>query len=90
MSNDPVSAMTVEEWLTKVGAVLEVPINEVPINPALDISREIAHAVARPAVPMSMYVLGYAAGLRGSMAGTESDFARISELVAQVVSGREG
>ncbi len=84
MNHDPAGAMTVQEWLAKVGAALEVPIDEVPIDPALDISREIAHAVARPAVPMSMYVLGYAAGLRGSMAGAETDFARISELVAQV------
>ena len=71
---------TLEEW---AGAVCR----ELGLNPAsldtqviLDMAREVAHGVARPAAPLTAYLLGVAVGQGRPLAGSA---ARISQLAAQ-------
>jgi hypothetical protein len=54
-------AMTREEWLAAVSAELGVPI---PADQELllDLTREIAHGVERPAGPLTLLMIGAAGG----------------------------
>ena len=62
-------------------------LRELGLDPAaldaklvLDLARDVAHGVARPAAPLTAYLLGVAVGQGRPLAGSA---ARISELAAQ-------
>ena len=61
----------VEDWLTRVGEALGVPVAEVlpkhMRREMLDLTGDIAHNVVRLAVPLSSYLIGVAVG-RGASA----------------------
>jgi hypothetical protein len=77
---------TLEEW---VGAVCrELGIADVvaqqPMQTrVLDISRDVAHDVARPAAPLTAYLLGLAAGRAGDPEAVADDLAERVRLLAQ-------
>ena len=50
-----------QHWLLEAAAVLAVP-GEVHNALLLDLAREVAHGVARPAAPLTTYLLGVAVG----------------------------
>lgn len=54
---------SLEEWLAALAEELDVRISPDVIPAILDLARDAAHAVQRPAAPLSAYVAGYAAGL---------------------------
>ncbi|WP_031273339.1 DUF6457 domain-containing protein, partial [Curtobacterium sp. B8] len=45
----------------------------VDISTVLDLARDAAHGVARPAAPLTTFLVGYAAGLRGGSAEDLAD-----------------
>lgn len=47
------------EWTTALAAALGVQ-DDVPITALLDVTREVAHGVTRPAGPISTYLIGRA------------------------------
>lgn len=51
--------MTLEEWLTTVSE--ELGIGPVDANVVLDLARDVAHGVARPAAPLTCLLIGLAA-----------------------------
>lgn len=55
---------TLEDWLDTVQDALDVAA--VDRDLILDVAREVAHAVARPAAPLTTYLLGFAAGRAGT------------------------
>ncbi|GAA1304443.1 hypothetical protein Psi02_44170 [Planotetraspora silvatica] len=66
-----------EEWTALVCRELGVDPARVDRNAVLDLTRDVAHGVARPAAPLTAYLLGLAQG-----AGTAPDGAveRLSSL----------
>jgi hypothetical protein len=51
---------TLEDWLATVSDELDVdPVDEALV---LDLARDVAHGVARPAAPLTAYLLGVAVG----------------------------
>ena len=50
---------TVDDWVAAVRDALGVT-DEVDVDLVLDLAREAAHAVARPAAPVTTYLLGLA------------------------------
>ncbi len=56
--------MTLVEWARLVCAELELSeeIDTDDVNLILDLARDAAHSVARPAAPLTAYLLGIAAG----------------------------
>ncbi len=51
---------TLEDWLATVADELDVdPVDEQFV---LDLARDVAHGVARPAAPLTAYLLGVAVG----------------------------
>jgi hypothetical protein len=50
-----------DEWVEALTNALELP-NDVDIRVVLDVARDVAHNVERPAAPVSTYLVGVAVG----------------------------
>jgi hypothetical protein len=51
---------TLEDWIAAVRA--ELGVDPVDTTLVLDLARDVAHGVARPAAPLTAYLLGLAVG----------------------------
>ena len=71
---------TLDGWTTAACAELGLDPASLDIRLVLDLARDVAHGVARPAAPLTAYLLGVAVG-QGRPAAESA--ARISELAAQ-------
>ncbi len=72
--------MTLHDWIDELCDVLDIDA-EVDEGIILDLARDAAHAVERPAAPISTYLLGYAAALAGGKPEVvEALAARATEL----------
>ena len=71
---------TLEEWAAAVCAELGLDPASLDVQVILDMARDVAHGVARPAAPLTAYLLGVAVGRGRPLAGSA---ARISQLAAQ-------
>ncbi|WP_133742638.1 DUF6457 domain-containing protein [Actinorugispora endophytica] len=56
--------MTLTEWARLVCAELELAdeVDQKDVERVLDLARDAAHSVARPAAPLTTYLLGVAVG----------------------------
>lgn len=58
--------MTLTEWAEMVRGELELtgmePLRKEDVDRVLDLARDAAHSVARPAAPLTTYLLGIAVG----------------------------
>ncbi|HTJ70017.1 MAG TPA: DUF6457 domain-containing protein [Actinospica sp.] len=69
-----------EDWLTEVARITgrpELNLTTDQQKQVLDLAREAAHGVARPAAPLTTFLAGYALG-------TEGDLERLTALVADL------
>lgn len=57
-----------DDWVAQISGLLGVE-EEIDIEAVLDLTRDVAHDVARPAAPLTTFVLGLALGRR-----PEADF----------------
>lgn len=72
--------MNLHDWIDELCDVLDIE-TEVDEALILDLAREAAHNVERPAAPISTYLLGFAAGQqRVSAEGLERLAAKAQEL----------
>lgn len=53
---------TLEEWAAAVCADLGIDPATADTKAVLDLARDVAHAVARPAAPLTAYLVGVAVG----------------------------
>ncbi len=56
---------TLDDWIAEVSTALELPADSIPSDrrdALLDLTREVAHGVARIAGPLTCYLLGIAVG----------------------------
>lgn len=60
-----VGGLRMEPWVTALCERLGVPLDDVDVDAILDLARDAAHSVERPAAPVTAFVAGYAAALRG-------------------------
>jgi hypothetical protein len=72
-----------DEWITQLCDALDVPIADVDTNAVLDLARDAAHNVDRPAAPVTTYVVGYAAAQRGGGAKAVADVTQRAVQMAQ-------
>ena len=59
-----------EDWLTEVAAITgrpELNLSTDQQKLVLDLAREAAHGVARPAAPLTTFLAGYALGTEGGL-----------------------
>jgi len=74
---DENQAQRVATWISQVTAELGIPA---PANTdvILDVAKDAAHLVERPAAPISTYLLGYAVALGADPLTTASVLARLA------------
>lgn len=70
----------VEEWLARIAPALGIDRELVDEALILDLARDAAHGIARPAAPLTTYLLGLAAGRAGADAA-------VVRRVAQRITG---
>lgn len=67
--NTQQSPETLDRWLAALATELGIDPAAVPVGAVLDLARDIAHGVTRPAAPLSTFVIGLAVGAgKGSLA----------------------
>ena len=54
-----------ESWIAEIAPELGISPADIDIALILDLARDAAHNVARPAAPLTTFLVGLAAGLRG-------------------------
>lgn len=76
---------TVAEWVDLVCRELDITdaVSPAAMQPrVLDLSRDVAHQVARPAAPLTAYLLGLAAGRSSDPEATADQLAQRLSLLA--------
>jgi hypothetical protein len=53
---------TLDDWTTEACDALSVDRTTVDVSAILDLARDVAHGVARPAAPLTAYLVGLAVG----------------------------
>jgi Domain of unknown function (DUF6457) len=73
-----------EEFLRTASKALGVDESTVDRDLVLDMTKEVAHNVARPAAPLAAFLVGLAAGRAG---GTPDDIRAAAAKVAALANG---
>lgn len=86
MTDTPATPDPLQAWAAELTALLGLP-DEVDVATVLDVARDAAHGVARPAAPLTTFVLGLAVG-RATASGAESraELARLAPLVQDLAT----
>jgi hypothetical protein len=80
-TNTPLPPEALDEWLAALAARLGIDPDVVPTGLLLDVARDVAHNVARPAAPLSLFLVGLAAAREG---GSAEDIAAASAAATEL------
>jgi hypothetical protein len=69
-------------WTAELAAELGVDPAAVDVDLLLDVARDAAHNVARPAAPLTTFLVGLAAGLRGGDSTSVHEAAATAQRLA--------
>ncbi|MCB2412116.1 DUF6457 domain-containing protein [Demequina sp. TTPB684] len=79
-----------ETWVTALSQELDIDVTGLDTQALLDVARDAAHSVMRPAAPLATFLVGYAAGVAGTgLAGVEEASAKASALALDWPQGDE-
>lgn len=73
---------TLAAWVAELAAALQVDPAHLDRTLVLDVARDAAHGVARPAAPLTTFLVGYAAGMRGGGSSAVADAAAVAQRLA--------
>ena len=73
--------VSLDDWVATIAAELGVKGLELDADQVLDLAAAAAHAVVRPAAPLTTFVAGLAAGLAG---GSEANIREAIEAATAV------
>jgi hypothetical protein len=76
-----------QAWIDGVCVDLDVPAELVDVAAIHDLSRRVAHGLARPLAPVSTFILGLALGLSLGEAGASAAPAGLSARLADRITG---
>lgn len=74
--------MTLDDWTTALTAELGLDPLDLDVRLLLDVARDAAHHVDRPAAPLTTFLVGYAAARRGGGADAVRDAAGTASRLA--------
>jgi hypothetical protein len=81
--------VNLHDWIDELMDVLDIE-GEIDEGLILDVARQAAHRVQRPAAPISTYLLGYAAALAGGGAEEVEELAgRVLDLAEKWEGGED-
>jgi hypothetical protein len=88
-SHQPVGS-DMHRWVAQLVEELDVDASAVDVEAVLDLAREAAYGVGRPAVPLSAFLVGYAVARRGGdRAAFEQVTARVTTLAQEWAAVQE-
>lgn len=64
-------AVSMDDWLAEVVTELGLDVGVLDEQAVLDLARDAAHHITRPAAPLTAFLVGYAAGV-GAAGAVES------------------
>lgn len=73
--------MNLQQWSDALRAELGIDVDP-ELRTILDTARDVAHAVERPAAPVTAFLVGYAAAQRG---GSAQDIADVDAAVGSLL-----
>jgi hypothetical protein len=73
---------TLDDWVDTLATELGIDPAVVDRTLLLDVARDAAHQVARPAAPLTTFLVGYAAGRHGGGAQAVADAAAAASALA--------
>lgn len=74
--------MSLTSWNTKLCDALGLDL-DLDVDEILDLARDAAHQVERPAAPLTTFLVGYAAAMRG---GSATDITDCVDIAAELAS----
>jgi hypothetical protein len=81
--------VNLHDWIDELMDVLDIEV-EMDEGLVLDVARQAAHRVQRPAAPISTFLLGYAAGIKeGSTEEIEALAGRVLALAESWEGGED-
>ena len=80
----PLPPEALDDWLAALAAALDLDPADIPVGVLLDVARDVAHNVARPAAPLSTFLVGLAAARHG---GQTADIERAAGLATELALG---
>lgn len=81
---DPLPPEALDAWLFALATKLGLDPDDIPVSLLLDVARDVAHNVARPAAPLSTFLVGLAAAQNG---GTPADIEDAAALASELALG---
>lgn len=72
-----------DRWMAEACEMLGLDPADVPIGTVLDLARRVAHGVARPAAPVTTFLLGLAIG-----SGRSDDVAGLADRIGDLAERR--
>jgi hypothetical protein len=75
--------MTLTEWTEELCTTLGIEPEFEP-DAILELARDAAHQIDRPAAPLTTFLVGFAAGMRG---GKPNDLEDCVDLATELVTG---
>lgn len=69
-----------QTWIRTAGDSLGVPTENFDLDELLDLTRDVAYGVERPAAPLSLFVVGYALA-----AGKNGDLGEVLQKIAALI-----
>jgi Domain of unknown function (DUF6457) len=73
----------IDAWVEELCAALDVPREAVDVQALLDLARDAAHLVERPAAPVTTYIVGFAAARGGGSPDAVSEASRRAAELAR-------
>jgi hypothetical protein len=80
--------VTLHDWIDELCDALDIDA-EVDEALVLDLAREAAHSVERPAAPISTFLLGYAAAVHGADQDKLEELAGLATALAEKWGGED-
>jgi len=75
--------VTLDEWVRELSDALGVDAAATDVPLLLDVARNAAHGIARPAAPLTTFLVGLAAGRQGGGADAVASAAAIAQRLVQ-------
>lgn len=89
-TNTPLPPEALDAWLAAAAKELGLDPADVRIGALLDVARDVAHDVARPAAPLTTFLLGLAVGRAGGGESFPELAARVTALAAEWKAANPG
>ncbi len=77
--------MSLTSWTAELCEALGLDL-DLESDAILDLARDAAHQIDRPAAPLTTFLVGYAAGMRG---GSSDDIADCVDVASELLANQE-